>query len=76
MRQFFTDGSGALSSARFVMVAWSLGLLLMWIIICIIRRELADIPPGVLVAHGTLISGKILQAFSPGDQAPKNANNA
>ena len=76
MRQFFTDGSGALSSARLVMLAWSLGLLLIWIIICIIRRELADIPPGVLGVHGTIIGGKVLQAFSPGDQAPKNANNA
>jgi uncharacterized membrane protein len=54
---------------RLVMIVWTTGLLGIWAALCVIRKEMVDIPSGVATVHGLVIGGKMLQSFSPGDQA-------
>jgi hypothetical protein len=66
---FLVDGTGSPSSMRLVMIVWTIGLLGIWASLCVIRKEMVDIPSGVVTVHGLVIGGKMLQSFSPGDQA-------
>ena len=66
---FLLDGTGSPSSMRLVMIVWTTGLLGIWAALCVIRKEMVDIPSGVATVHGLVIGGKMLQSFSPGDQA-------
>lgn len=65
---FFQDDTSALSMMRLIVFIGIPGTLLVWAIICWHKRELVDIPPGMLVLHGGLLTGKMVQ--NKQEQAP------
>ncbi len=59
--QILKEGSGDLSSVRGVMVAWCLGVLLVWGYNSIVAHILSDIPESVVAIIGILVTGKYFQ---------------
>jgi len=67
--QFFQDGSGSFSATRLVFVIWGFGVCLTWIALCIHKGSLLNLPDNVITALAILMSGKVVQSFSPNDAA-------
>ena len=67
--QFFQDGSGAYSATRLAFLLWSAGVLVVWVWVSITKQALAPIDQSVVLVLGALMTGKVVQSFSPNDAA-------
>jgi len=61
---FFKDDTGMFSAMRLVFILWSIGVLSSWITLSIIKRQLLDIPVGVIYVMGLCVTGKVAQSVS------------
>jgi len=74
--QFIQDGYGAFSATRLAFLLWVVGVLAVWIYLSIVRAEsLLHIDSSVVTLIGILMTGKVVQSFSPND-GPAAANQA
>ena len=64
MSGFLQDDNGKFSAARLAMLLWTIGVLGTWIYDSITKaRTLQDIPQGVVVVIGILVTGKVVQKY-------------
>lgn len=73
---FFQDGSGNLSATRLAFLLWTVGVLTVWIWVSIHTGTLAPIDSSVQTILGVLMTGKVVQSFSPNDAAPAGTGGA
>lgn len=64
MWNFLEDGQGNKSSTRLMMAIWGVGIFITWAIVCIKTASIADIPAGVQVVLGTVLTAKVAQSFA------------
>lgn len=69
--QFFQDGNGKYSATRLALVMWSVGVLVAWLYktFAIASSTLPAVDSSIIAILGLFISGKVVQSFSPNDQA-------
>lgn len=66
--EFFKDGSGSYSATRLGFVIWVFGVLVVWIYLSITNPcDSQKIDGTVVTILGILMSGKVVQSFSPND---------
>lgn len=53
---FLNDNNGDGSSGRLIATIWSLGILAVWVGICIVTDKIVDFPPGVLYVLGMVLT--------------------
>jgi hypothetical protein len=72
IQQFFQDGSGQLSATRLAFLLWAVGTLIVSAYTAIAgpAGSAFKVDPSVITLMGILMTGKVVQTFSPGDQAP------
>ena len=58
------DNSGGISIMRIICLCWITVLASVWLLVSIHSRTIADIPNGVLMLTGWLVSGKVVQRFA------------
>ncbi len=68
--QFFQDGTGAYSATRLAFLLWAVGVLAIWIFESINKSALQPVDSTVTTILGILMTGKVVQSFSPNDAAP------
>lgn len=61
---YLTDSKGNKSSARLNVMLWSIGIFVMWVMTCVIKKELVDIPMGLGAVLGYVVGGKTIQSFA------------
>lgn len=67
--QFFQDGSGQLSATRLAFLLWVLGSLGISAYLAIIGAQHEfKLDGSIVTLLGILMTGKVVQSFSPGDQ--------
>src|SRR5438132_37037 len=64
LTEFLEDNEGGLSTIRLATLVWVAGMVVVWAWVSFIKRELADVPNGVLGVLGILITGKTIQRFA------------
>lgn len=57
LKEFFQDDTGALSATRLAFLTWSLGVFIVWAIVCLYKKEMVSIPwPVVNMTLGFIAS--------------------
>lgn len=57
LSEFFKDDTGVLSATRLSFLVWSLGVFIVWAIVCIIKKDVVTIPwPVVNMTMGFIAS--------------------
>lgn len=64
----FKDPSGAVSATRFVFLAWSLGVLLVWGYASFEGKKMATIDPTIVTMIGIFMTGKVAQTYTEGKE--------
>lgn len=64
---FLQDGSGDFSATRLAFLMWSLFVLVVWCYVSVINQSLVDINEHVITIIGILMTGKVVQSYSPND---------
>lgn len=57
------DNAGGISTMRVICITWTAAVGAIWVLIALSTQTLPDIPTGVLMLTGWLISGKVVQRF-------------
>jgi len=70
---FLLDGYGEPSLTRLVHAVWTLGVMVVWACVSMVKRELQAIDPGVVGVIATLTAGKVGQSFSANDGPQRGA---
>jgi hypothetical protein len=68
--QFFQDGSGSYSATRLAFLLWAVGVLAVWTYESITKNALQPVDNTVTTILGVLMTGKVVQSFSPNDAGP------
>lgn len=63
LMQFFQDETGAYSSTRLAFLAMSATIGLVWAYVCVSKKEVVEIPPGVAAVAFTYMLGKVGQTI-------------
>lgn len=63
IQEFLQEDNGGFSATRLAMHLWVIGVLVAWVWVSITKKEMADIPNGVIAVLGILVSGKVVQKF-------------
>lgn len=69
--EFLQEAEGGFSATRLVFIIWSLGALLMWMVMSFYKGTLQPVDPAVATILGILMGGKTLQRFA--ENAPQPA---
>ena len=76
-QQFLQDGNGRFSATRLAFLLWTVGVLAVWIYLSINHPNTdIRIDSSVTVLIGVLMTGKVVQSFSRGDQGAHSSGNA
>ena len=79
IKEFFQDETGVLSATRLAFLTWSLGVFIIWTIICLIKKDLVSIPwPVVNMTLGFIASkaaGAWIDYNSKTNEVVVNNNN-
>lgn len=59
---FLKDDTGALSSTRLAFLLWMIGILVMWIYVCINQKTLVALDPTLIGVMGVFMTGKVIQS--------------
>jgi len=62
--EFLQESNGTLSSNRLLFIIWILGVLSVWIVLCLKSGTLLEIPDSVTAITGIIITGKVTQKFA------------
>lgn len=69
---FLQDGSGDFSATRLAFLLWSISVLVVWCYVSlVIDQGLAKVDQSILAIIGVLMTGKVVQSFSPNDGLKK-----
>ena len=70
-----TAGSGT-SSMRVIAITVVVNIMVVWSIVCLFKKDIVDIPFGVLSVLGLVVTGKVVQRFAEGtDQIQETKND-
>jgi F0F1-type ATP synthase membrane subunit a len=61
MSNFMQDNEGNKSSTRLIMAAWALTVLVVWVIVSLYNKRLEEIPAGVQLVLGMVLTAKVVQ---------------
>ena len=70
LAEFFKDGTGSYSATRLAFILWSCGVLAVWIVESVSKGVLQPVDNTVMTILGILMTGKVVQSFSPNDASP------
>ena len=62
MSNFLNDPDGNNSSVRLLMFLWSLAIMVVWVVVCVRRDEITDIPVGVGSVLALTLTAKVVQS--------------
>ena len=73
--KLITAGSGT-SSMRVIAITVVVNIMVVWSIVCLFKKDIVDIPFGVLSVLGLVVTGKVVQRFAEGtDQIQETKND-
>lgn len=70
LAQFFKDSSGDFSAMRLVFISWSLGVLVLFIHLCLVGQGFVEVPNQVIEILGLTLTGKVAQSYIEGKNPP------
>jgi hypothetical protein len=59
--EMFKEECGAVSSMRILMLAYGVGVLIVWVVLSIKNGNILDIPTSIQTILGILVTGKVIQ---------------
>jgi hypothetical protein len=57
------EKKGKVSSSRVLLLIWGVGVFLVWTVVSLINRNIAEIPESVVTILGILSGSKVVQRF-------------
>lgn len=57
------EKKGKVSSSRVLLLVWGVGIFVVWTLVSIINRNIAEIPESVVTILGILSGSKVVQRF-------------
>ena len=61
IRQLLEDNQGGISSARFIMTIWGVGVFLVWLVLSFVKGLLLPVPESILVIVLATMGIKVVQ---------------